>query len=62
MRLFKKRHSIFKKFSDVETVPTPKKKETVTPVKSSKVEGYDSIDIKDLFDDNNTDIYYEEIK
>ena len=58
MRVYKKRRDIFKKISDVETTPKIKNEKKVKTSESSE---YDGVNIKDLFDDKNTDIYYEEI-
>ena len=58
MRLYKKRRDIFKDISDVETTQKIKNVKKVITSESSE---YDGVDIKDLFDEKNTDIYYEEI-
>ena len=42
----------------METTPKIKNEKKVKTSESSE---YDGVDIKDLFDDKNTDIYYEEI-
>lgn len=57
MRLYKKRRDVFKKISEVEKTPSPKKDDDI----KEPTDGYDAVNIQDLFDDRNTDIYYEEL-
>lgn len=59
MRLYKKRRDIFKKISEVDKTPSPNKENSDN---TETTEGYDAVNIQDLFDDRNSDIYFEIIE
>ena len=59
MRLYKKRRDVFKKISEVDKTPSPNKENSDN---TETTEGYDAVNIQDLFDDRNSDIYFEIIE
>lgn len=59
MRLYKKHREIFKKIPEVDKIPSSKKENSDN---TETTEGYDAVNIQDLFDDRNSDIYFEIIE
>ena len=58
MRIYKKRRDVFKNISEVDKTPSPKNDDD----NDDSTNGCDAVNIQELFDDKNSDIYFDIIE